>query len=370
MDKNQAFAYSLSYTTDLTLREVDEYKDILSQHGAPSMTKAGIVADVCHALPVINDNWFGFTEQTLRNSYRTYTSSYIDYGHVHEEILGYVAKAELVEETPLTLRIIGVLWKKRLDDYWVTDLEGLKWSIECLYNNYCFWTKNKGLIPPDKAPLEWIENKIQWEEGVPVYDENGDRVALILGGENGEIEFHGLAITWNPADPEVKTQLKVASKKGGNNGMQYTKEQLDEAVANAKSEMQKSMDELRHKLNEATASAETKRSEADELQVKVNQLETKISELEGEIKERELIERLESRMSLISAKNIPIRDEKKDWIKSAEDDVFNDWMADMEAVLLSVKSSTATASAYGDGSVGVSLTRKSDDSVQNRNPHL
>lgn len=377
----QAFAYRVNYYSKLDVQQSDAYTEYFAQNGIPSGSKAGVVLNMCHSLPFVNDNAMGFTAATLRNSYESAVASPINYSHDPSVILGSILKAELYDEgngNPLTLRAISVVWKNRLNAWWV-DLQEHGWSMECAYNDYSFYVAGK-IIEKENAPVAWIESLDNWKNGIPVYDEKGNRVVLLLGGTDGIVEFNGLAVTYCPADKLAETLLSVASKaknKGGQKEM-FTQEQLNEAVANAVKEVENKLNAKISEMEDANKALAKKLAESESkvqaLEAKASEYEAKASTLEAQIKEKEIEERFKVRQEAIASKNLVVRDEKKEFIKNADDDAFNEFIADLEAIANSLKAGMqAKASVNGQNRDGnsINLTLKDHSQIDpDSNPFL
>ena len=377
--EKQAFAFKVTYFSKLDVDQSDTYTEYFKKLGIPSGSKTGVVLNMCHSLPYWNDNAMGFTATTLRNSYESAMGSPINLDHNRDIILGTIVKPELYDEgegKPLTLRAISVAWKYRVQEWWI-DLQYQGWSMECAYNDYSFYVDGK-IIEKTDAPVSWIENIDNWRNGIPVYDEKGNRVVLLLGGTDGIVDFNGLAITYSPADRLAETLLSVASKVKNEGGQDmFTQEQLDQAVANAVKETEDKMNlkvvALESEKNALANKVTETETKLHEVETKVTESEAKASALEIKIKEKEMDDRFKTRMDAIASKSLVIRDEKKEFIRNAEDEVFNDFIADLEAVA-SIKKTEHQAQANSNQSEQnpfITLTLKDHSNLDpDSNPHL
>lgn len=373
----EQYAFKTTYDIKLDLKAVEDYKSLFESHLAPSKSKATVVADVITSIPNVNSNAMGFTAKTLKNSYQTMKTVPIDYEHSQEMILGNVIEPFLIEEDDnVILRVAGIMWKKPLRYLGIDDLTLPKWSMECFHTDYAFYTQSKGVIEKDNAPVKWVEQLENWDYGEPVIDEeNGERVILLLGGSDGIVEFSGLAVTWNPADKTTQTLYQAASEKnkGSEVKLELTEKQLqekiDEAIASVKAEYDK-------KLDEAKASVLEKDNLIKEYDEKLKTAEASVlsekdraDKAEGIIKEREIADRFASRKEVLASKKLSYRQEKESFIKDSNDEQFNDWVADLEALASSfVKEKTASANEKEDIIVNLTGNDKEDVVVPKKNP--
>jgi hypothetical protein len=385
MNIEKALAFKSSFMTSLNNDVADEYKQFFADLGIPNGSKAGCVVDACRSLPFINENWMAFTEKVLENSYQSFINSFIDLEHDDSVILGNIVKAELVksEGQPTIVRVCAAMWKDIMDNWCISDLMSEQWSMEAKTRTYAF-VVNGNIIEWDKAPQKWRDSINHWYEGVPVYDDFGHRVGLLLGGVDGIVDFSGLALlSWkNPADPLTKTNLMVASKiKEGGNMVNYTQEQLNEAVKVAKAEKDTEytpkLQELDTKLQQANASITEKDTKIQELETKLAEAELKIQAesnratvAEAEIAKRDNEKRFEDRKVVLASKNYPseLLEEEKEFIASASDEDFDKFVAKFEKLAVAMKSTKATASTVNADPVVVNLTKS--NSEEKYNPFL
>lgn len=181
---------------------------------------------MCHSLPTVNKRGRCFTAKTLANSFASSVDSLVNREHLvvandglvapgaGDQIIGHIKAATFgntgfdiasvgnspKEPTPLFalaalyLRAKGV--PQMVNEYisgkqkWQTSMEcGHSWSEACLLHRGAF-------IPIAEAPGLMLEGISAG--GIRQYD--GADVAAVLGGQDGHVDFWGLAFTTAPAD--------------------------------------------------------------------------------------------------------------------------------------------------------------------------
>ena len=308
----------------------------------------GVVLDLVHSFPFINDNYMGFLPETLENSYTTILDNPVDLEHERSMIIGNVIKAELIKEEnkPSVLRVCVVLYKDILEQNWIKDISKTGWSMECLYSDYAFSINGK-IFKKEDYP-EFMERLDDWRSGVPVYDSVGNRVSLILGGIDGEIEFNGCGlINWgNQADPFANTLLSVANKNKGVDKMEktYTDAEVTLKVQAAEAAMKEVVKkEYEPKLEEVKASLAAKDEEITTLKAENDELKTKCATA-SEIIAGYVVK---ERKAALASKGYPeeMLGKKEDFLKTASEEDFNGFVEEFEAlakVLKPVQSATAS----------------------------
>jgi hypothetical protein len=383
----KALAFKSSFMTSLNNDVTNDYKQFFSSLGIPNGSKAGCVVDACRSLPFINDNWMAFTEKVLENSYQSFVNSFIDLEHDESVILGNIVKAELIkaEGQPTIVRVCAAMWKDIMDNWGIEDLMSEQWSMEAKTNTYAFIV-NGNIVEWNKAPQKWRDSVHCWYEGVPVYDDFGHRVGLLLGGIDGTVDFSGLALlSWkNPADSLTKTNLMVASKitQEGGNMVNFTQEQLNEAVKVAKAEKDTEyapkLQELDSKLQQANASITEKDAKIKELETKLAEAELKIQAesnraaiAEAEIAKRDTEKRFEERKTILASKNYPadLLEDEKEFIASASQEDFDKFVAKFEKLTAAMNVAKAASVNNIQDPFSVNLTKDSN-SGEKFNPFL
>lgn len=332
----QSYAFRTVYETKLSLHDIEEYKEVFAQYGVPSVSKAGAVLDMCRSTPFINDNYIGFTKKTLENSYQSALFSPVDFEHEQSVVLGTIINPELIKgekEDPFILRVGAVFWKARLEENYIEDLTKVGWSMECLHDDYCFMVGGK-YIEKEDAPDEWIENLNAWKTGEPVYSDHQERVALMLGGKDGYVEFNGLGLlVWNtPADKLTRTYLHVANRKRGDNLKTYTQEELEQAIAKVESEKDKEIMKLKDELKELNAKFATLNDNLEKEVIRATEFEKKYTE-------KVMTERLATRTQVLKDKEYPekLLEKKAGFIKTASDEEFNAFIEEYEVLAATLK---------------------------------
>ena len=337
-------------------------------HNAPSKTKGTLVMDVITSIPNANANGMGFTKETLKNSYQSMKSTPLDYEHEQHIILGHVIEPELIEDGDFTiLRTASITWKDRLREWGIEDLSKLQFSMECLYNQYDFWVKSKGVIEKENAPVEWIEKLENWDYNEPVLDlETGERVILLLGGKNGIVEFNGIGVTCNPADITAKTLYQAANKK--TNEMEgekmsfkifETEADYNTAVATVKSEVEGSLNQVIASKDEEINSWKAK---AEEFEGKYNEEKTRADAFDATIAEQAKAALLETRKQVLASKNYESDEDDNLFIAEASQEDFDKFVKRIEKAQASVaKQFEAKAERLGFKEAYASLNLTAED---------
>lgn len=373
--------------TSLNSQVTEEYKQFFSDLGIPNGSKAGCVVDACRSLPFINDNFMAFTEEVLQNSYQSFLNSFIDLEHDESVILGNIVKSELVknEGQPTVIRVCATMWKDIMNNWYINDLMSEQWSMEAKAKTYAFIV-NGNIVEWNNAPQKWKESVKCWYEGTPVYDDFGNRIGLLLGGVNGTVDFSGLALLSykSPADPLSKTNLMVACKnKEGEEMVNYTQEQLNEAVKVAKAEKETEFTpkftELETKVQSFNASIAEKETKITELEANLAEAELKIKAeasradiAEAEVAKRDGEKRFEDRKVVLASKNYPseLIDEEKEFIASANDEDFNKFIDKFEKLATAMKAPMQANASNNQDSLSINLTKGNSGSPDNFNPFL
>ena len=402
----QAKAYKLNLSPIFDAKLADDYQQFFADNGIPSSAKSGATFDLCRSLPFSNSNFLGFTKDVLRNSYQSLLNTPVDLNHDRSIMIGSTIKSEIIEaedDQPIIIRVCSAFWKDRLE-YWgienVADENG--WSMECIFRDWS-WYINGKILTRDECPREWDNKVDEILSGKPVYDDIGNRMTLLAGGSQPDsiLEFNGLALVawWDrPADSlSTETYLEVANQKGVDKMANiFSQEQVNEAKASERkvveSEFSSKITKLEGDLTQAQASISDKDSKIKELEGQLTEVNTKLAEAntkltevngqvteltekvskaEASIKEKEDNERFESRKSALASKGLSYREEKNDFIKTATDESFNDWVADLEAIASATTKTLQTkASELGfQGFASISLTGKGSESNEGDDPN-
>jgi len=336
----EQYAFKTTYDIKLDLKEIKNYKALFEQHHAPSKSKAAVVADVITSIPNTNSNGMGFTAKTLQNSYQTMKTVPIDYEHDQSFILGNVIEPFLVEENSYTiLRVAGVMWKKPLRYLGIDDLTQPKWSMECYYNDYAFYTQSKGIIEKEQAPIEWVEKLEYWDYGEPVIDqENGERVILLLGGSDGVVEFSGLAVTWNPADKTTQTLYQAASNKN-KKGSEFKldekelQKKIDEAIASVKADYDKKLEEFKASIVEKDNLIKDYEEKLKAAEANVLAEKERADKAESELQKIAIAKLVDDRKQILASKNYTEFDEEDEkFLAEASEEDFNAFVKRIEKI--------------------------------------
>lgn len=323
----------------------------------------GVVFDLIHSFPYINDNQMGFLLEVLEKSYLTLLDNPVDLNHDRNIIIGNIVKVDLMKEEnkPAVVRVAAVLYKDILENYWIKNLEDLGWSMSCYFNDYAFAINGK-VYKKEKFP-EFMERLNDWKEGIPVYDSTGNRVSLLLGGIDGEVEFNGCGlIEWgSPADKFANTLLQVAKKNGVDNMPKtYTEEEfkmeVKNAVASAKEEVK---NEFESKLNQVKADLAAKEEEIANLKAENESFKTQLTAANEKISEYVV----KDRKAVLASKGYPgdLIVQKEEFLKKATDEEFNNFITEFEALANALKSTqtqnaVANTVSSGFGHMFINLT--------------
>lgn len=356
---DEKFTSSALLSTELEFQDSEKYTEFFKQYNCPSAAKGALVMDVITSLPNFNGNGMAFTAATLRNSYQTMNLSPLDYEHRQEHILGSVVNTEVVDSGDFSiLRTFAIAWKARMKDWGIEDLKSLKYSMECFYNDYDFYTKSRGIILKEDAPAEWSEEYASYDWSRPVIDlATGERVILLLGGENGVVEFVGIGVVKNPADKTSETLFAAANQnneQGGNPNM-FTQEDMDKALTELREQLQSEFDvklsEANVQFEQATASLNDSGVQLQELQAKLAEAEVKVTEFtekaiaaEAELQKQATAKMVEDRKQVLASKNYPadLVATKEQFLAEASEEAFNAMVSEFEAIAANFKQAAAS----------------------------
>lgn len=363
--------YDINFSVDEQVLSRLEAK--LSQNSLPSPSKIGIGFLYCRSLPYVNERGFCLTPKCILNSLASGRFGMYNLEHSKHEVVGnvidlFVDNEDVTENIPVSVYGVAALYKDVLNSYGLTpdDVVSFGTSSEVLYNDFDFYHKG-AIIRKDDAPKEWLLRLDDFKVGKPVYWENA-RVGFVLGGasDDAEVDFKGDALTEEPADSECSVLLAVANNpkniavftlenKGGNkmtvkDENNQPNENTDEIIEGLRAENE----ELRTKIEEAQASLASEKVRADEA----------VSALEEKNRELRFSKRVESLNSL----GIKYRSEREDFIKSAEEDEFNEWVKDMKEVFGNAKA-TSSKKTDDDEELFSGLTKETCEESE-INPHL
>ena len=196
----------------------------------PNQTIAYIVAEMCHSLPAVNSRRRCFSVETLANSYASSLLQLVDfehrlkfYGQDKDEICGTIAAVEFpsLEEAlklakagkAVAVKVVAALFRKKagVDDILDEIAADEKWkvSMECEYNfaQSALWDGEKFFLCSELSSE--MKDLIL---PATVSEFNGKAMALALGGEKGEVNFSGMAMTRFAADKKAEILQAAASE--------------------------------------------------------------------------------------------------------------------------------------------------------------
>jgi hypothetical protein len=309
----------------------------------------------------------GIRPEVLEASYKSIVHTLGDLNHKRNIVLGSAIRSDLIknENEPIIMRICAVFWKDRLQDYEIDSISQQNgFSMEALFTDWEFLINDQIYTRQEKPDITEKQVDDLIFNGIPIYDSDGNRVVVLAGTLEKPIEFSGFGVIIEdkkPADPESDvTYLEVANEKdkqnneGVENKLSFkvfeTENDYNVAVATivnqAKQELQLTIEKLDSDLKTAQATIVEKDNllkEKDAL-LKENEEKLKSTEatliVEKEAKEKAEQElqkiavatRFEARKTTLASKGITYRPEKEEFIKNSADELFNDWLADMEVI--------------------------------------
>jgi len=191
---------------------------------------------LCHSLPAANLKQRALTAATMANSFKTAISNLANIEHwlkkhhpliPRDRIVGHIVdvdfpdketamKAE-AEGNPVPLYGLSCVYKNAegvekmlLEMATKKDMWGVSFELSRDISMDAFlW--NGEFIRRFDAPEE-MEDCVS---GDGVDDYQGSSLVLVLGGEDGNVDFTGHAMTKNPADPDANVEMVTASSNSG-----------------------------------------------------------------------------------------------------------------------------------------------------------
>lgn len=203
----------------------------------PDAAKAFIRATMCHSLPTVNSARRGWTAATIANSINSAKNQLVDFEHrlefyrqlrsdtgLTDEICGTIvavsfppkeqAVALSAEGTSVPVEVLLALHRKAakvskaLEEIASED-NPWRLSLECEYNIFDSALWDGGAFFPIGGASNEMKQLVKYNT-VDAY--NGKQMALICGGEDGNILFSGVALTCWPRDKNAGIQQLAASE--------------------------------------------------------------------------------------------------------------------------------------------------------------
>jgi chemotaxis protein histidine kinase CheA len=198
---------------------------------APTRSLAFIRFTLCHSLPMVNANGAGWTYKTLKNSLATVADQPINLNHQMNDngpssayvtkpdvIVGHMRAADLadspddefVPSVAVPICVDGVTYKRTQPIQRIlgmlADGQPVKVSMECEYNAMDYFYDGAVYTAEERPDLAQAV-----KEGKRELD--GKRIARVLGGKDGTVNFHGAALLLdeNPADPGAEVKAAIAN---------------------------------------------------------------------------------------------------------------------------------------------------------------
>jgi hypothetical protein len=213
---------------------VDRRIEFGGQVYRPNSSLAFLDVKMCHSLPILNSKKRGWTAATLANSFETAQNQLVDFEHrlafyaqasdEQDRIIGTIAAVEYPDKKKaialsekgeaVPIRALLAMYRKaqNVDKTLKEIASDIKWrvSMECEYaiDEAALWDGKK-FHPYGKASDEM--KALVHPSGVDRYD--GKEISLILGGEDGNVLFSGIALTLHPADKSAEIESMAASEK-------------------------------------------------------------------------------------------------------------------------------------------------------------
>lgn len=209
---------------------VDKSIEFAGRIFKPNRKLAYVKASLCHPLPVLNLKKRGFTAATLANSFGSAVMQMFDFEHALEfygaekdMICGAIAAAEFPSKKKameladagekVPMEILFALWRKAA---------GVEEALEEMATKKNPWRTSMECEWPSDTSAMWDGSKfINWDECSSemkacikpntVEKFGGKQLALIMGGEDGEVLFTGGALTKWPADKDADLAQVAAS---------------------------------------------------------------------------------------------------------------------------------------------------------------
>ena len=311
-----------------------------------SKDKAYIEFVLMHSYPSINGNGATLMPKVIQNSLDSLINSPLDIDHELEgvwfwekgddnRIIGSIVGAKLSPEykedfvptNGYEVVLTAVLWKR------LSDVKGI---IQDIIDDTAEWKASFEIAPysvKDQISYIWngqifneneisVEMKDAFEWG---YNHEGSPVAVAFGGEDGQIDFYGAALTLTPADINTKINKLVAKETNSMNPEELAKQiavQTRAIIAeeNSKYDGYLSPKEVEAKIATAKEEIETKYKEY----VSANDVQTRIDEAVKASNDtmKTQYDVFIVRLDAMRDKGIDITDERKNEVFSATDAEF------------------------------------------------
>jgi hypothetical protein len=418
-------SYSIPFDVDESI--LADLKNELEVNGVPSISKIGVGLTFARSLPYTNGNGLGITAKCIKNSLDTGRFSKFDFCHNQSEIMGtmislkiYDDTDELIPEKPMRVFGLGALYRNRLNEYGIypDDLPNWGTSQEVLFKDFDFWYKGKIVLKED-ADSDWLLHVDEIIEGVPYYSDNS-RVCIIAGGvdDDAHVDFNGNALTMNPADKESGILLAVAEHRypifdlgiTQKNEKQIIKEGeimafktfesendynaaiasiIAQAKADAKTELQPTIDKLNGDVNKLNGDLETAKASLIEKDTKITELDGKVLTAEASIvtektradvaetklQEQATAQLVSERKQSLASIGYPedLVTKKADYLAKASKEDFDAFVEEVKVLFASASASAtkqfeAKAEKLGlDKSAFASIGLTLDDNTNNQN---
>jgi len=202
---------------------------------APDRGKAFVKAKLMHTLPTVNSNDRAVTAATMANSFQSAEFQLVDFEHqlrvfapekiFRDKIVGSIAGIQFptreeavaleTASTPVPLEVLYVVWRNAEDvsDFLVdisSDKNSWKSSFEIARDtttDALFFIDDGSFVPITEAAA----GMVTCVEKYKVNAFEGREMALVLGGEDGNVVFTGAGLTRNPADMDATIEGVTAS---------------------------------------------------------------------------------------------------------------------------------------------------------------
>ena len=308
-----------------------------------SKDKAMVEFVLMHSYPAVNGNGVALMPKTLANSIQSLVNSPLDIDHEMEgvwfwedgdpnKVIGSITEARLnpeyqegyVPENGYEVIVKAVIWKRLKDvkaiiqdvqdnaQEWKASFEIAPYSVKDQIFYY-----HKGKMYSEQEANQ--DMRLSWEWGEPY---EGEMVSLCFGGEDGQLDFYGAALTLTPADENTRILNLVANKKGRTMEFEKLVKEFRSVLAEEEKKYEGwvSPEDLAKAVAVAKAEAEAKY----EGYISPEMLATKISEAQESVRSglSQQYETFIARLDSIREKGVELDSERRKFTFEASDEDF------------------------------------------------
>ena len=276
----------------------------------PNQNHTLVKFTLVHTLPAVNAKGRAVTYPTQKNSLASVTYNPVSFEHLMvsnpnfspiDKILGVmlcasieeVASNPVIPDHPIPTVVWAILWN-RIEEVQriIQDTQDGNGQWKCSYE-----IQNRSedallvgdqFMPISQAPPEWRAQVACDNTGFV----NGQRVILVLGGENGYIDYWGAGLTLTPADqlnPNIQLETASIAKNNQDEGdVQMTKEeQAQELQTQALEALKTQLASLSPALQTLITHSGLDAAKASQLGESIkSELESKFSEIASQVESK------------------------------------------------------------------------------------